>query len=199
MTFDLYVWKGPRDIDEAQAEALLDAWHASGEDTIHSPFELTTDMGWFYRELSDEFPDIDAHTDAVPSGSRTPVWMSGTDENPARIVAVRLSPERGLDELESIGGLATKYDLVLYDARNRRLHLPLEELSAYARATFWPRGAIRAAVVGGLGLVIAVVAWQLGIPLLSGIVAIVGGFMFLMAVLVFALEGWGYLNRRART
>ena len=149
MTFDLYAWKSPRDVDEAGAEALLDAWHAAGADPMWGPFELTTDMGWFYRELSDEFPDLEVLTDAVSSGRKTPVWMSGTDEPPARIVAVRLTPERANDELASIAGLATKYDLVLYDARNRRLHRPLEEMAAYASATFWPRGAIRAAVVGG--------------------------------------------------
>ena len=170
-----------------------------GADPAQSPFELTTDVGWFYRELSVELPGIDALTDAVPSGRTTPVWMSSTDEAPARLVAVRLTPERAGDELASIGGLATKYDLVLYDARNRRLHLPLDELAADASATFWPRGAIRAAVVGGIGLVVAVAAWQLGVPLLSGLAAIVGGFLFLMAIVTFAVEGRRSLSRRGRT
>jgi hypothetical protein len=194
MTFDLYVWQRPREVDEDHAQAMLNAWHADGADPARSPFEQTTDMGWFYRELSDEFPDLDALTDAVPSGRRTPVWMSGTDEPPARLVAVRLSRERARDELESIGGLATKYDLVLYDARNRRLHRPLDEMAAYARSTFWPRGAIRAAAVGGIGLLAAIGSFQAGIPLLSGLLMIVGGFLFVLAVLTFALELWGRLR-----
>jgi Flp pilus assembly protein TadB len=66
---------------------------------------------------------------------------------------------------------------------------PLDALAAHASATFWPRGAIRAAVVGGLGGIVAVVALGLGIPLVSGLVAIVGGFLLLMAVVTFAHEG----------
>ena len=62
-------------------------------------------------------------------------------------------------------------------------------MAAYASATFWPAGAIQAAVAGGIGLVIAVVAWVVGIPVLSGIVVLIGGFMFVLAVYTFIHEG----------
>ena len=62
-------------------------------------------------------------------------------------------------------------------------------LAEYASATFWPGGAIQAAVAGGIGLVIAVVAWFLGIPVLSGIAIVIGGFLFVMAVYTFIHEG----------
>ena len=91
--------------------------------------------------------------------------------------------------LDSVYGLAAKYDLVVYDTRNHGVHLPLEELAEYASATFWPGGAIQAAVAGGIGLVIAVVAWFLGIPVLSGIAIVIGGFLFVMAVYTFIHEG----------
>ena len=52
-----------------------------------------------------------------------------------------------------------------------------------------PPGAIQAAVAGGVGLVIAVVAWFLGIPVLSGVVIVIGGFMVVMAVFTFIHEG----------
>ena len=42
--------------------------------------------------------------------------------------------------------------------RSRRLHRPLDEMSAYPSATFWPADAIQAGVAGGAGAVIAVVA-----------------------------------------
>ncbi len=93
------------------------------------------------------------------------------------------------DTLESIFGLAAKYDLIVFEPRSRRLHQPLEELAEYASATFWPAGAIQAAVAGGIGGVIAVVAWLLSIPLLSGVLAVAGGFMFVMAVFTFIHEG----------
>jgi Flp pilus assembly protein TadB len=93
------------------------------------------------------------------------------------------------EALDSVYGLAAKYDLLLYDTRNRVLHLPLEDLAEYASATFWPAGAIRAAIAGGVGLGIAVVAWFAGIPVLSGIAIVIGGFLVVMAVYTFVHEG----------
>jgi hypothetical protein len=189
VNFDLYVWQSPRELDAGGAEALIDRWEAAGGDPGQSPFEASTDMGWFNRELMQDLPDLDVSSDAVPNPSRTPVWLSGTDEPPARVVAVRLDPAMAADAVNDIFSLAMKYDLVLFDARNRRVHLPLEEMSAYASATFWPRGAIQAAAAGGAGGIIAVVAWLLGIPLVSGLVALAGGFMFVMAIYSFLHEG----------
>ncbi len=51
MSFDLYVWKTPRDIDADGAAALVERWQAAGGDPAASPFESTTDIGWFHREL----------------------------------------------------------------------------------------------------------------------------------------------------
>ena len=115
--------------------------------------------------------------------------MSGTDEPPARLVAIRLPPDTTGETVGDIFSLAMKYDLVLFDARSRRLHLPLQEMTAYADATFWPGGAIQAAVAGGAGGAIAVGAWLLGIPILSGVVALMGGFMFVMAIYSFVHAG----------
>ena len=69
------------------------------------------------------------------------------------------------------------------------IHLPLEDLAAYASATFWPAGAIQAAVAGGVGLIIAGVAFFLGIPILSGIAIVIGLFLFVMAIYTFVHEG----------
>ena len=194
--FDLYVWKSPSDLDDDAAQALVDDWQLAGGDPATSPFEPSTDIGWFHRELVQDHPGLIVSSDAIPNPSRTPVWLSGTDEPPARVVGIRLSRVEARDELDTIFGLAAKYDLVVLDAQNRRIHQPLEELAAYASATFWPAGAIQAAVAGGIGGVLAVVAWILGIPLLSGILVIVGGFMFVMAVYTFVHEGRKALRAR---
>ena len=189
MTFDLYAWKSPRDLDADGADALLRGWQAAGGDPGASPFEPSTDVGWFYRELMNDAPELETSSDAVPTKSSAPIWLATTTERPARVVAMRLSPGTAGDTLDSIFGLATKYDLVLYDPRSRRVHLPLEEMAAHASATFWPGGAIRAVVAGGVGGAIAIVAWLLGIPVLSGLVALAGGFMFAMAVYTLIHEG----------
>ena len=190
MTFDLYVWKSPRDIDADRAEALIKSWHDAGGDQSESAFEPSTDVGWFYRELLTDLPGIEASSDIEPHRTTKPVWLSANDqEPPARVVGMRVSPGTSREEIENIFGLAAKYDLVMFDARSRRLHLPLEAMAAHASATFWPAGAIQAAVAGGIGAVIAVVAWFLGIPLLSGLLMLIGGFMFAMAVYTFVHEG----------
>src|SRR3954454_12611234 len=108
LTFDLYVWKTPRDVDADRAETLLRGWHAAGADPRESPFEANSDVGWYHRELTAELPTLDITSDAVPSASTRPVWLSTTDEPPARIVAIRLAPAMSREALGSIAGLAAK-------------------------------------------------------------------------------------------
>ncbi len=140
----------------------------TGGDPARSPFEPSTDVGWFYRELMTDIPELDAVSDALPTASSTPIWLATTQEAPARVVAIDLSSATVRDTLEVIFGLAAKYDLILFDARNRRIHRPLEDMAAHASATFWPAGATQAAVDGGAGGVMAVVAWILAIRFSAG-------------------------------
>jgi hypothetical protein len=196
MAFELYAWRSPRDLDDDQAAGLVSAWLETGGDPAESPFEPSTDVGWFQRELVRDHPALVMSSDAVPNPTETPVWLSTADEPPARVVAIRVSPETPRDVLESIFGLATKHDLVLFDARGGLVHRPLEEMAAYASATFWPRGAIRAAVAGGVGGLVAVSAFLAGIPLLSGVLVLVGAFLSVMAVFTFVHEGRKAANAR---
>ena len=196
MSFDLYAWKSPRGVDADGADALVQAWLAAGGDPGQSPFEPSTDVGWFHRELVKNAPDLDVSSDAVPNPSSAPIWLAGSDEPPARVVAIRLSRATAPDDLDAIFGLAAKYDLVLYDPQRPRLHLPLEEMAAHASATFWPGGAIRAAVAGGIGGVIALAGWFVGIPVLGGIFVIVGGFLVVLALYTFIHEGRRALRAR---
>ena len=189
MTVDLVVWKAPRDLDAAGAETLVRDWQSAGGDPETSPFEPSDDVGWFHRELAKDEPGLVLVSDAVPNPSTAPIWLSTGSEPPARVVAIRLPPAGHGEGLDTIFGLAAKYDLVVFDARAGVAHLPLAELAEYASATFWPAGAIRAAVVGGLGAVVAFVAWSLGIPIVSGLVALIGAFLFVMAVYTFVHEG----------
>ena len=186
---DLYVWHSPRDLDDDAAEALLKSWQDAGGDPGQGPFEPSADVGWFYTELMKDTPGIVASSDAVANPSSTPIWLATQPEQPARIVAISLAPTASRETLETIVSLAAKYDLVLFDTRSRRVHLPLEAMAAHASATFWPGGAIQAAVAGGIGVVLAIGAWLLGIPLLSGVLVVVGGLMFVMAVYTFVHEG----------
>lgn len=199
MSFDLYVWHSPRDLDEAGAVARIEAWQRAGGDPAASPFELSTDIGWFHRELMQDLPHLEVVSDAVPNPSRRPVWLSTDDEPPARVVAIRL-PAMEREAFNEVMSLAVKYDLVVFDARTPQLRFPQREMAAYASATFWPAGAIQAAVAGGFGAVLAVIAWVVAIPVLSGLVIVIGAFMAAMAIWSFLHEGrMAWRRRRAGT
>ena len=67
MTFDLYVWKSPRDLDSERAATIIEQWQEAGGDPAQSPFEPSTDVGWFYRELQQDVPGLVASSDATPT------------------------------------------------------------------------------------------------------------------------------------
>ena len=197
MTFDLYAWKAPRDLDADGAAALVQRWHDEGADPAASPFEPSSDIGWFHRELVNDRTGLELVSDANPNPSTRPVWLSANDVEPdARLVAIRLTPESTGEDVNDVFSLAVKYDLVLFDARSGRVHFPMKEMADYASATFWPGGAVQAAVAGGFGLVLAIVGWFLPIPIVGWILIIVGGFMFVMAVFTFVQEGRAALRAR---
>jgi hypothetical protein len=68
------------------------------------------------------------------------------------------------------------------------IHEPLAEIAAFASAIFWPHGAIRAAIAGGGGLLAAIAAYLIGIPIVSGLVIVVGLFLFALTIVTFVGE-----------
>jgi hypothetical protein len=192
VSFDVCVWAAPRDLDAAAAADLVGAWEAAGGDPSRSPFEPSTDIGWFRRELQGSLPWLDVTSDAVPKPSRLPIVLSPDDEPPARVIAIRL-PRDDADALrEALGeiySLAVKYDTVVYEPGRGVIHEPNREMAEHASATFWPRGAIRTVVAIVIGLGVAFAAWQLGIPILSGGVAAFALFMVAIFVVTLVSEG----------
>ena len=190
MSPELYVWKAPLPRDADEAEALVRAWRASaagaaGDSRGGGGFESSDDVTWFSRELTGDAP---------------PVWnpdRPATREHPDRVVVVPLEEATLQETLGEVYGLATKYDLVVYDPQRGAVNRPQAELAAYASATFWPHGAIRALLAGVAGAVIAGAAWLVGIPILSGLAIVVGLFLVVMAVYTFVHEG--RIRLRART
>jgi len=199
MPFDIYVWSAPRDLDAAAAAGLVQGWEAAGGDPALSPFEPTTDVGWFYRELTKDMPDLDAMSDGEPSRSSKPIWLATEEAQHARVVGIdvpRDDPELAREILEEIYGLAVKYDVVVFEPGRGVIHLPQVEMSEYASGTFWPRGAIRTLVAIAIGVAVAVGAWLLGIPLLSGAIALFAAFM--VGIFIFTLVAEGRNAMRGR-
>jgi hypothetical protein len=195
MRFDLYAWEAPRDLDVPGAAALVESWEAAGGDPAASPFEPSSNTGWFARELARDTPELDLLTDSPRWEAKGPIWLQTEPAPPARVVAIRLTDSTTPEVLEDVLGLAAKYDLVLYDARRGAVIEPLAALWDYASATFWPGGAIQAAVAGLGGLAAAAVAFLLSVPIVSGIVIAIGGFMALMSAYTFVHEGRAAIRR----
>ena len=178
MPAQLYVWKAPLPADVDDAERLI------REDA----FEPSDDVTWFSREMTGDAP---------------PVWnpdRPATRSHPDRVVMVPLEVASETELRELLGevyGLATKYDLLVYDPIRGVVNRPQAELAEYASATFWPRGAIRAFVAGAGGALLAVAAWLLGVPILSGIAIAIGAFLAVMAIWTFVHEGRIALARRS--
>ena len=191
MRHDLYAWAGPRDLTAEDAADRIEQWEARGGDPADAPFEPSSDVAGFYRELEHDMRDLPGFeilADAEPHRGRGPVWLQTDPAPPAHIVAVRLprGSESALREvLNDVYGIGTKFDLILLDASNGVIHEPMAEMAGYADATFWPTGAIRSAVAGGGGFVVAIAAYLIGIPIVSGLVMIVGLFLFVLSVAVF--------------
>jgi hypothetical protein len=196
---DVYVWAAPRDLDAEAAAERIERWEAAGGDPAQSPFEPSTDIGWFRRELRDSLPDLVVGSDAVPRVTRVPIVLSTEDEAPARVIAVRLPRDDAAAlraALEEIYSLALKYDTVVYDAVRGEIRHPSPEMAEAASLTFWPRDAIRTVLAIAIGLVVAVGAWQLGIPLISGAVALFAAFMIGIFVFTLVSEGRKAMRRR---
>lgn len=194
MRFDIYAWAAPRDLSPEDAAARIEAWEAEGGDPAGAPFEPSSDTAGFYREVEHdlrEMADFHIVADAQPHTGRGPVWLQTDPAPPAHIAAIRLprtTPDALREALGVIYGTATKFDVVFLDTNQGVIHQPMVEMSAYASATFWPYGAIRAVVVGGVGLLAAVAAYLIGIPIVSGVVIVVGLFPFLLSIATLVAE-----------
>jgi hypothetical protein len=197
--FDIYVWTAPRDLDTDAAAELITTWEAAGGDPAQSPFEPDSDVGWFHRELTRDLPWLQVKSDAVPSTSKLPIVLSPEPEPPARVISIRLPRDDvpALREaLEEVYSLALKYDAFVYEPARGVLHEPNREMAEYASATFWPNGAIRTVVAIVIGMTVAVGAWIVGIPLLSGGITLFAVAMVAIFVWTLIAEGRTALKRR---
>ena len=145
MRYDVYAWAAPRDISPEDAAERIDRWEARGGAPSDAPFEPSSDVAGFYRELEHDLRGMSGFevvADAEPHTGRGPVWLQTDPAPPAHVAAIRLprSSEEDLrDALADIYATGTKFDLIVLDAVNGVIHQPMAEMAAYASATFRPR------------------------------------------------------------
>jgi hypothetical protein len=198
MSFDLYVWKGPIVRTGEDAGRLLDQAFPedAGPGETISPFDPSKDVANFYNDLIERYPPLEAFSEAdLANGAVETLW-SVSPERSDRLVAMYLRWGAPDEAIDFIAERARRHALVLYDPQGSDVHLPDDPLT---RDEEWPpfraRDAVRAAVAGILGLVIAAVAWRLGILIISGLAAVIGLFLFVMSIYTFVVEArrrfWG--------
>ncbi len=57
MRHDLYAWAGPRDLSAEEAADRIEQWEARGGALSDAPFEPSSDVAGFYRELEHDLRD----------------------------------------------------------------------------------------------------------------------------------------------
>jgi hypothetical protein len=200
----LHVWKSPRPADAAEAAAIL----------ASASFESSDDVRWFARELAGDAPPI-WNPDAAPRGGPYPDTVvavpipepsgddaagsgdgagwgdgAGSGDGAGRGDGTGWA-HPGLHEaavrdlLADVFGLATKYDLIVFEPDRGIVTAPSEAMAAHASATFWPGGAIRSIVATVIALGVAAGAFAVGIPIVSGVVVLFA--LFMAAIFAFTI------------
>ena len=175
MSMTLILWKAPLVADEDEAQALLEPWYETGDD---SAFEPSGDLAKVHDMLLRDFP-LDGQDEASP-------WADGP-ENSGRllVLSIRWSADNRL--LAVIPVLAKKYELILYDPQGPDVFLPSDPLEAgpVPLPTPWEWFKGFAIPVVLIGLTYA--AWQIPWAWLRWPAVIVTGFVAAAGLFVFFL------------
>ena len=178
----LYAWKFPLVTDPDEATRLV----ALEDETV---FEPSPDVTRFFAELMERLPPPEAFTEEELDARATP-WAD-SPEGSDRLVWLSIRWGADDEDLDVIVELAREYDLVLYDPQGPSFHSPgVEDETPYSpTAGEFVRGVLLAA----FGVLVAVVAWRLSIPVLTWILVVVGGFVSLVAtfsLVAIAQQAW---------
>jgi uncharacterized membrane protein len=184
MSYDLMVWKGPVVATGEEADELLRRSYAEGD----AVFEQSPDVLRFYDELTERYPPLESFPESELVAGTAVTYWSDSPERSDRVVAMSLQWGVPDDVVEFIGDLATKHGLVLFDPAGPDVHRPGVPDE---RTPFGAAGTVQTIVAGLAGLLLAVVAWLLSIPILSGILIVIGLFLGLMAGYTLVRESRG--------
>ena len=182
MSMTLILWKAPLVDDPDEAQALLEPWYETGDD---SAFEPSDDLATVHDLLLHHHP-MDGENDGG-------AWADGPDNSGRLLVlSVRWGARNRI--LADIPVLAKKYELVLFDPQGPDLFLPSDPLEPgpvpLPTAWEWFKGfAIPVVLVA-----ITWAAWQIPIGWIRWPAVIVAGFVAAAGLFVFFLMIAGALG-----
>lgn len=182
MSMTLILWKTPVVDDEDEAQALLEPWYETGDD---SAFEPSDDLAAVHDLLLRDFP-LDGQDGGSP-------WADGP-ENTGRllVLSVRWSADNRL--LAAIPVLAKKYELVLYDPQGPDVFLPSDALEPGAVDLPTPWEWFKGFAIPVVLIALTYAAWQIPWGWLRWPAVIVTGFVAAAGLFVFFLMIAGALG-----
>jgi hypothetical protein len=192
MSMTLILWKAPVVDDPDQAQALLETWYKTGDD---SAFEPSDDLAAVYGQLLELYP-MDWEKGADP-------WADGPD-NSGRLLVLSLRWGGDSRILADIPVLAKKHELILYDPQGPDVFLPSDPLEPgpIPKPTAWEWFKTFAIPVVLIGLTYA--AWQIPIGWIRWPAVIVAGFiaaagLFVLYLMIAAALGFIDADERPAT
>jgi len=182
MSMTLILWKAPVVDDADDAQALLETWYKTGDD---SAFEPSADLRIVYDELLRQYP-MDWQNGAEP-------WADGP-ENTGRLLVLSLRWGGDSRILADIPVLAKKMDLLLYDPQGPDLFLPSDPLEPdpIPPPTAWEW--FKTFAIPAVLVALTWAAWQIPIGWIRWPAVIVIGFVAAAGLFVLALMLGGALG-----
>ena len=187
MSMTLILWKAPVVDDPDEAQALLQTWYETEDD---SAFEASDDIARVAEALRSRWPD--EYDDSPPENcpwSDMPFWQS------ERLLALHIRWCADDAAIAAIYVLAKKHELVLYDPQGPDVFLPSDPLEpgAIPKPTAWEWFKSFAIPVVLIGLTYA--AWQIPIGSIRWPAVIVAGFvaaagLFVLYLMIAAALGF---------
>ncbi len=195
MSMTLILWKAPVVDDPDEAQALLETWYETGDD---SAFEPSADIALVADQLRSRWPD----SYEVEPPDDCP-WADMPFEQSDQLLAIHV--RWGADDaaVAAIYVLARKHELVLYDPQGADVFLPTDPADSgpvpSPTAFEWFKAVAIAAFLVGL----TYAAWQIPIGWLRWPAVIVAGFfaaagLFVVGALIAGALGVIDVNERAK-
>jgi hypothetical protein len=172
----LILWKAPVVREAEEAEALLESWYESGDE---SAFEPSRDVKRFLDEIRAHYPD-----DFEGGADDLSPWSSWPIPESDRIVELGIRWSASNSAIETIEDLARTFGLLLYDPQGPEVHLPDDPIDTEPTPPPSLMDAVKFLPLAILLLALTYAAWLIPIGWIRWPAVIVAGFVALAGLFV---------------
>ena len=172
----LILWKAPVVREAEEAEALLEGWYESGDD---SAFQPSNDVKRFLDEIRAHYPD-----DLEGGSDDLSPWSSWPIPDSDRIVELGIRWSASNSVIETIEDLARTFGLLLYDPQGPDVHLPDDPCDTEPTPPPSLMDALKFIPLAILLIALTYAAWLIPIGWIRWPAIIVAGFIALAGLFV---------------